>query len=65
MTKTTFSRKLDTIGRLMIPSKLREDLHMVIGRNYEFFIKQENDKVYLCIECPEATDEVAIAKEML
>jgi len=65
METTSYTRKLDTVGRLMIPSKLRSDLHMTLGRNYEFFLEQKDGKVYLCIECPEASDELAKAKEAL
>ena len=54
MLKTLFTRKLDSLGRLMIPSKLRDQLHMVAGRNYEFFVEKINDKTFLCIECPDA-----------
>ena len=54
MDKTVMTRKLDTVGRIMIPAKLREELNMVIGNNYEFFIEYKDNKVYLCIECPEA-----------
>ena len=65
MLKTAYTRKLDTIGRLMIPSKLREELHMINGHNYEFYIDEIDGKTFLCIECPEASDAVALAKETL
>lgn len=65
MEKTSYTRKLDTVGRLMIPSKLRSDLHMTLGRNYEFFLEQKDGKIYLCIECPEASDELTTAKNIL
>lgn len=65
MLKTAYTRKLDTVGRLMIPSKLREELHMVNGHNYEFYIDEVDGKTFLCIECPEASDAVALAKETL
>ena len=55
MLKTAYTRKLDTVGRLMIPSKLREELHMVNGHNYEFYIDEVDGKTFLCIECPEAS----------
>lgn len=65
MLKTGFTRKLDSVGRLMVPSKLREELRMVNGKNYEFFVEQIDGKTFLCIECPEATDEVAKALDVL
>lgn len=46
MLKTAYTRKLDTVGRLMIPSKLREELHMVNGHNYEFYIDEVDGKTF-------------------
>lgn len=47
-------RKMDTLGRLMVPSKLRDALHMVPGKEYEFTTEERDGKVFLCIECPDA-----------
>ena len=52
MTPTTFSRKLDSQGRIMIPVKLREDLNLRDGLEYTFFTHSENGEEYICIKCP-------------
>lgn len=65
MVETRFSRKLDSSGRLVVPVKLRERLHMKEGQIYQFFTHEENGRVFLCVECPEVKDEVATALEVL
>ena len=53
MLKTEFARKLDSTGRLVIPSKLRDYLGMETGQLFNFYIqKEENGDVYLCVKCP-------------
>ena len=53
MLKTEFARKLDSTGRLVIPSKLRDYLGMETGQLFTFSIqKEENGDVYLCVKCP-------------
>ena len=52
MELTEYSRRLDNSGRLVIPIKLREQLGMQAGQEYSFFIHEQDDKRYLCIECP-------------
>lgn len=64
-TKTPFARKLDSLGRLVLPSKLREELGITVGDTYEFYIIEEDGKVYLAIECPGANAEVEKAKQIL
>ncbi len=52
MVVTKYARKLDTSGRLMIPKPLREQMNLVCGQVYDFFLHEENGKHYVCIECP-------------
>jgi bifunctional DNA-binding transcriptional regulator/antitoxin component of YhaV-PrlF toxin-antitoxin module len=40
MRETEYSRRLDSSGRLVIPSKLREELRMEVGDEYAFFIQE-------------------------
>lgn len=57
MEETTFSRKLEKSGRLMIPIKLREEMNMIPGREYHFFTTIENGRKFICIDCgPEIAD---------
>lgn len=65
MIETQYARRLDTSGRLVIPSKLREELGLVIGETYAFFKHEENGKIYLCIECPEQETEIEKAIKLL
>lgn len=51
MEETTYSRKLEKSGRLMIPIKLREEMNMVPGKEYHFFITIENGRKFICIDC--------------
>lgn len=66
MRKTDYSRKLDALGRLVLPSPLRDQLHIECNTTYDFYIyESEEGKIYLCIECPEADSEVERAKRVL
>ena len=65
MVETGFGRKLDSCGRLVLPSKLREKMNLVIGETYQFYTHQEGNKTYLCIECPGKQDEIDFAIELL
>ena len=38
MRKTDYSRKLDALGRLVLPSPLREQLNIECGVPYDFYI---------------------------
>lgn len=40
MRDTEYSRRLDSSGRLVVPSKLREELRMEVGDEYVFFIHE-------------------------
>ena len=54
MEKTMYARKVDSMGRITIPIRLREEMGIEIGKNYEYFKTEIENKKYLCIECPEA-----------
>lgn len=64
--ETEYSRKLDTCGRLVIPSKLREAMRLEVGENYPFFTAvDEEGQSWLCIPCPGAETEIDKAKRLL
>lgn len=65
MIETQYARRLDTSGRLVIPSKLREELGLTIGETYVFFKHEENGKAYLCIECPQQETELEKALKLI
>lgn len=52
MQATTFSRKLDSMGRIIIPIRLREQMGLKNGIEYPFFIHEQDGHRYICIECP-------------
>ena len=51
MIDTTYSRKLDTQGRIMIPIRLREQMNMQIGHEYNFYTLETNGRKFICIDC--------------
>lgn len=64
--ETEYSRKLDTCGRLVIPSKLREAMRLEVGENYPFFTTvDEEGQSWLCIPCPGTGTEIDKAKRLL
>lgn len=68
MTSTTYSRKLDSQGRIMIPIRLREEFGLASGVEYQFFIHEDENARYICIECPiTKSNDLTIekAKELL
>ena len=65
MFETQYARRLDSTGRLVIPSKLREEVGLISGETYTFFTHEENGKVYLCIECPKVETELDKAIKIL
>ncbi len=59
MIDTGYSRKLDTTGRIVIPTKLRDRMGMVIGNEYPFFTyEDETGRKFICIECPGINEEM-------
>lgn len=59
MNSTGYSRKLDSTGRLVIPTKLREKMGLIPGREYQFYtMEDEAGRRFICIECPAITNEM-------
>lgn len=65
MKQTEFARRVDSSGRIIIPSQLRDELDIRPGDTHEFFIHKHDGKTYLCIECFRVEDEVEKAKRIL
>lgn len=51
MAESIYSRKLDAMGRIMIPVRLRDQLGLVPGREYLFEVRQMDGRNYICIDC--------------
>lgn len=64
MAESTYSRKLDSMGRIMIPIKLREQLNLIPGREYYFEVRHMDGRNYICIDCGE-TDALQKAVEFV
>lgn len=62
MKDTQHARKLDTTGRLVIPSKLREEVGLEAGDLCQFYLHEKEGKRYLCIE---VDSEIERAKKLL
>jgi bifunctional DNA-binding transcriptional regulator/antitoxin component of YhaV-PrlF toxin-antitoxin module len=65
MRETEYSRRLDSSGRLVIPSKLREELQMEVGDEYAFYIHEHEGQSYLCVKCFRKENEIEKAKRIL
>lgn len=66
MIETEYARRIDSSGRLVLPSKLREQLNLSVGDVCTFYLHDdENGERYLCIKCPEFESEIAYAKRIL
>lgn len=64
MQVTDYSRKMDSMGRLMIPVKLREQFNLPLLEEYPFYVHEENGDTYICIKCPHS-EALEQAKELL
>lgn len=64
MAETTFSRKLDQSGRIMIPVKLRDQMGLVTGREYYFSTMEKDGRRYILIDCG-SCDELAEAMRIV
>ena len=65
MEMTNYTRKIDASGRLVIPVKLREEMRIEVGDEYPFFVHEEGEKTFLCIECYKKETELQRAKRLL
>lgn len=65
MRQTEFARRIDTTGRIIIPSQLRTQLDIRPGDTHDFYIHEEGGRTYLCIECFNKENEVEKAKRVL
>ena len=60
------TRKLDSLGRIVIPKPLREQFHLTEGQPYQFFLHEQNGHRYLCIQCPGPNpEELSRARKLL
>lgn len=64
MELTEYARKVDSQGRLVIPSKLRTALGIENNQMLEFYIHEENGRVFLCVDVgeniPKTKTEIAL-----
>ena len=66
MSESTYIRKLDSMGRIMIPIRLRESLGMVTGREYPFSVMEKDGRRYVCIDCgPVDTTDLEAAIKLI
>jgi len=66
MTPLNMTRKIDSVGRIVIPKDLREEFRLVNGIEYQFFLHEENGHKYLCLQCPGPSEgEIERAKRLL
>lgn len=66
MTPLDVTRKLDSVGRMVIPIELRREFKLTEGVAYRFFLHEENNHKYLCIQCPGPDEtEIERAKALL
>lgn len=49
---TNISRKVDSMGRITLPFKLRDKLNILPGDNLKIVLAKDKDIIYLCLECP-------------
>ena len=62
---TEYSRKVDTSGRLVVPSKLREILNIKVGDMHLFYTHEFEGDKYLCIKLRPKESEIEEAKRLL
>lgn len=63
---TDYSRKLDSVGRMVIPSKLRKEMRLNLGEEYPFFTCVDDaGQSWLCIPCPGVETDLDRAKRLL
>lgn len=65
MRQTDYARKVDSNGRVIIPSQLRDQLDIRPGDALDFYIHEEGGRTFLCFECFRVEDEIEKAKRIL
>ena len=65
MKQTEYSRKVDSNGRVIVPSQLRDQLDIRPGDLLDFYIHEESGRTFLCFECFRVEDEIERAKRIL
>lgn len=65
MKQTEYARRVDSSGRIIIPSQLRDQLDIRPGDTMDFYLHEENGRTFLCVECVRVEDEVEKAKRIL
>lgn len=65
MKQTEYSRKVDSNGRIIIPSQLRDDLDIRPQDVLDFFVHEHDGRTFLCVECFRIEDEIERAKRIL
>ena len=65
MKQTEYSRKVDSNGRIIIPSQLRDELDIRPQDILDFFVHEHEGRTFLCVECFRIEDEIERAKRVL
>lgn len=65
MVHTEYARKVDTNGRVIIPSQLRDQLDIRPGDALDFYIHEDGGRTFLCFECCRVENEIEKAKRVL
>ena len=58
-------RCLDSVGRLVIPSKLRTQLNLSNGTECKFYTTEFEGDTYLCIKCPTQSTDLERAIQII
>lgn len=51
MPESVYRRKLDSTGRIMIPSRIRDLLGLQAGQEYPIIVMERKGHRYICIDC--------------
>lgn len=66
MIETEYKKKIDSYGRITIPSKLREEMQLESGDECQFYkFTDDEGGVYLCLKCGRVESEIEKAKRLL
>jgi bifunctional DNA-binding transcriptional regulator/antitoxin component of YhaV-PrlF toxin-antitoxin module len=65
MKEHKYARKLETTGRIMIPSKIREKVGLVPGKEYAFSLLKRDGRMFICIDCGDVPDELTQAVQLI